>query len=396
MNLNTNNTCRALLLVCSTFTISCTSQAEQPNNQTGNTLAANIDQLLTSQNLPGLVMLVRKNNKIIHHKAYGYADIEAKIPIKKDALFRLNSMTKPITALTTLQVLAEKNIALNSPLQAVFPQFDQHPDIPLSTVLTHTSGFSYGFKINRWAGWLYLFSDIGDSQTLPEFIGHLAELPLLSTPGVRWRYSFSSDVQGAMVEQLTDRKLSENMQTRIFSKLGMVDTSFYVEPERADRLAPLYSNNWFGSRPNKKEGGDVTQAQGAESGGSGLVSTVQDYSKFVQLLMTPESYPDIVRSEHAALMTTSQLPKDIPIIPERYYTNSGYSYGLGVKLKDEQYLSKGSFYWAGRGGTVFWADPEKALSVVVMMQYEGGNKILEKELIPMVYNWLEQRENTPN
>jgi len=364
------------------------------DNKTNTTLAAKIDQLLTSQNLPGIVMLVRKNNKIIHHQAYGYSDIEAKIPMSTDKLFRLYSMTKPITALTTLQVLDEKNIAVDESLQSIFTQFDEHSDIPLSTVMTHTSGFSYGFKINRWAGWLYLFSDINDSQTLPEFIDHLAALPLLSEPGVRWRYSLSSDVQGAVVEKLTGKKLSENMRSRLFSKLGMHDTSFYVEPERESRLAPLYSNNWFGSMPNKIDDEEVTQAQGVESGGSGLVSTAKDYSKFVHLLMTPESYADIVRSEHVGLMTTSQLPKEIPTIPERYYTNSGYSYGLGIKLKDEEYLSEGSFYWAGKGGTIFWADPKKELSVVVMMQYEGGNKILEKELIPMVYNWLEHYENT--
>jgi CubicO group peptidase (beta-lactamase class C family) len=261
-------------------------------------------------------------------------------------------------------------------------------------LMTHTSGFSYGFKINRWAGWLYLFSDIGESQTLTEFIGHLADLPLLSEPGERWRYSLSSDVQGALVEKLTGKKLSANMHSRLFSKLAMQDTSFYVEPERVNRLAPLYSNNWFGKVPNKKVNNDATHIEGAESGGGGLVSTAEDYSKFIQLLMTPGAFPNIVRGEHVALMTSSQLPKEIPSIPERYYSNTGYSYGLGIKLKDEQYLSEGSFYWSGKGGTIFWADPKKALSVVVMMQYEGGNKILEKELIPMVYNWLEQNENT--
>lgn len=394
MNLKANILAKIIVLASSLVAGSCASQTTIGNTSISDNLELNINQLLTTHNLPGMVMLVRQNNEIIHHQAYGYADIDAQTPMSKDTLFRLYSMTKPITALTTLQVLAEKEITLDSSLQTIFPQFEQHSDIPLSTVMAHTSGFSYGFKINRWAGWLYLFSDIGDSQTLPEFIGHLADLPLLSEPGVRWRYSFSSDVQGAMVEELTGKKLSDNMHSRLFSKLGMLDTSFYVEAERADRLAPLYSNNWFGSSPNKKDDYEVTQAQGAESGGSGLVSTAQDYSKFVHLLMKPEFYPDIVRSEHVALMTTSQLPKDIPTIPERYYTNSGYGYGMGVKLKDEQYLSAGSFYWAGKGGTIFWADPKKELSVVVMMQYEGGNKILEKEVIPMIYNWLEQRENT--
>lgn len=378
------------LLVSALLTNSYSSLAQQ----IGDPLATNIEQLLTTQHLPGLVILIKENNKVIYHQAHGYADLASKKPMTTGSLFRLNSMTKPITALTTLQVLAEQNIALNSPLQAIFPEFKQHLDIPLSTLMTHTSGFSYGFKINRWAGWLYLFSDINASKTLPEFIGHLAELPLLSKPGVRWRYSFSSDVQGAMIEKLTGKKLSENMHSRLFSKLGMENTSFYVEPARVNLLAPLYSNNWFGSQPNKKDDNAVTQIQGAESGGSGLVSTAADYSKFIQLLMTPRSYPDIVSSEHVTLMTTNQLPKEISTIPERYYSNSGYSYAMGVKVKDEQYLSEGSFYWAGRGGTIFWADPKKELSVVIMMQYEGGNKILEKEVIPMVYNWLELRENT--
>lgn len=383
-----------ILLASAMLSMSCASQTERSDKLAGHELQANIKQLLAAENLPGLVILVRKNNEIIHHQAYGYADIEAQVPMTKEHLFRLHSMTKPITALVTLQVLAENNLALHTPLQAIFPEFKQHPDIPLWTLMTHTSGFSYGFKINRWAGWKYLFSDIGDSQTLVEFIGHLADLPLLSEPGVRWRYSFSSDVQGALVEKLTGKKLSENMHSRLFSKLGMQDTSFYVEPERAGRLAPLYSNNWFGTIPNIKEDNSVTEEQGAESGGSGLVSTAQDYSRFVQLLMTPGSYPDIVRSADLALMTSSQLPQAIPTIPERYYSNSGYGYGLGVKLQDEEYLSKGSFYWAGKGGTIFWADPQKQLSVVVMMQYEGGNKILEKALIPMVYSWLEHSENT--
>ena len=93
--------------------------------------------------------------------------------------------------------------------------------------MTHTSGFSYGCKINRWAGWLYLFSDIGDSKTLTEFVGHLADLPLLSEPDVRWRYSFSSDVQGALIKKLTNKKSSKNMNRRLFSKLNMHDANFF-------------------------------------------------------------------------------------------------------------------------------------------------------------------------
>jgi len=396
MILNITRVYKIILLAGCLISTGCVSQAKLSTNEYNGDLDSNINHFLSAEKLPGLVMLVRQNDEIIHHKAYGYADLDTKEKMTKDRLFRLYSMTKPITALTTLKVLDEKGIDINTPLQSIFPQFKEQQSIPLSTIMTHTSGFSYGFKINRWAGWLYLFSDIGDSQTLPEFIDHLAELPLLSEPGVRWRYSFSSDVQGAVVENLTGMKLSENMQKQIFSSLAMHDTSFYVEPEHAVRLVPMYGNSWFSSEPNKKEDNSATKQQGAESGGSGLVSTADDYSKFVQLLMSPQHYPEIVSEEHIELMTTNQLTTDKPTIPERIYSNSGYGFGLGVKMKDEQYLSKGSFYWAGKGGTIFWADPAKELSVVVMMQYEGGNKIIERELVPMVYNWLAQRENTVN
>ena len=385
----------SILLSCAIFRIaSSAKEITTPATSPNESFKQDINRLLATHHLPGAVIIVRKDNKIILHQAFGYADIETKEPMTKDRLFRLYSMTKPMTALTTLQVLEEQGVPLNSPLQKIFPQFEQLEDIPLSTVMTHTSGFSYGFKINRWAGWLYLFSGISDSKTFTEFIDHLAELPLLSPPGERWRYSFSSDVQGAIVEKLTNKKLSENMHDRIFNKLDMNDTSFYVAPNQANRLAPMYSSTWFSSTPKKVEDNAVTQIQGAESGGGGLVSTALDYSKFLQALMTPKFYPDIVSGEHATLLTTNQLPTDIREIPARYYTNSGYSYGMGIKLKDEDYLNKGSFYWAGKGGTVFWADPKNALSVVIMMQYEGGNKIINKEVIPMVYNWLKESENT--
>jgi len=162
MLLNLKHSSRVILLASTLFTFSCLAQESPILTSSSSDLSANINQLLTTEKLPGMVIPVRKNNEVIHHKAYGYADLTSQEPMTTDKLFRLYSMTKPITALTTLQVLDEKNIALDSPLQTIFPEFNQHPDIPLSTVMTHTSGFSYGFKINRWAGWLYLFSELNN------------------------------------------------------------------------------------------------------------------------------------------------------------------------------------------------------------------------------------------
>jgi CubicO group peptidase (beta-lactamase class C family) len=355
-------------------------------------LATDIEQMLKQEHLPGMVLAVMHKNQLKIHSAFGFSDIENQVPMQKDNIFRLYSMTKPITALATLKLLAEKDIPLDTPLQQFYPKFTRQSAIPIDTLLTHTSGLSYGFKINRIAGWKYLFSGIGNSASLTEFMDVLAELPLMSEPRVRWRYSFSSDVQGALIETLSESRLQEYFTQSILTPLHMTNTGFYVSESELPKVVPMYSNSWFSDLPSKQSfEQELTDAKAVQSGGSGLLSTAADYMKFLQVLMYPTHYQHIIEPLWVEKMLTNQIAEDIQGVPERLYSNSGFGYGLGVKLVDERYLSQGSVYWAGKGGTVFWIDRKQDLAVVAMMQMEGGNRELEKKLLPMVYEWLNKK-----
>lgn len=349
-----------------------------------------INHELETQQLPGMVVVVMHNGKIRLHEAFGYADIDQKVPMTKDRLFRLFSMTKPITAIATMKWMHDNEKPLSTPLQQFYPEFDTQPPIPIYSLLNHTSGMSYGFKINRIAGWKYLFSGISSSESLVEFMETLSDLPLLSAPGERWRYSFSSDVQGALIEKMTKRPLHDYMLENLFSPLNMTNTHFYLDTDSVEKLVPMYNKSWFSSTYNKEDIEDhLTDENTPQSGGGGLISTALDYMNFVKLLMYPEHYQHVISPQLVNQMQTNQLADGIKGVPERLYTNSGFGYGIGVKLKDEMYLSKDSIYWAGKGGTVFWADKQKDLAVVAMMQVAGGNRDLEKWLVPTVYEWLD-------
>ena len=376
-----------LLLV--TFIYSALSQTEDIDTQ--------ISTFLEKNHMPGMVVMIVQNKETVLHKAYGYSDMEAKIPMKKNAIFRLHSMTKPLTSLAFLKFTHQRNIHLDTPLQHFFPLFNKKTDIPLHTILTHTSGFGYGFSIRRWAGYRYLFSGIGSSETLPEFMETLSGLPLFFEPDVRWRYSYSTDVLGAIIQKVEATPFDDYMAQHLFTPLKMNSTGFFVPKEEKERLVPMYGNDLFSDIPSKltfEEDSELFEKPKGASGGGGGFSTAEDYMKFLRYLMYPEDYPSLVPSSMTKEMLKDQISHIEIGVPERYYPNSGFGYGVGVKKANEAYLSKGSFYWAGKGGTTFWVDPSKNLAVVAMMQMKGAREDLEEALIPIVYQWLKKRKNT--
>ena len=369
------------------------NQASSPQASLISHENVNIDDAITdfidSNHLPGLVLIVKHKGEIVKHQAYGYANIEKKVPMSKDAIFRLFSMTKAITSVVTLETLKRHNMTVDEPIQNVLPSFSNVPDMPIHTLLNHTSGLSYGFKINRWAGWLYLFANLGASSTLDEFIAKLSDLPLLSEPGARWRYSYSSDVLGAAIEKLNNESLTASFNKLVFSPLTMKDTGFYLSNDAAPRLVPMYTNAWFSEFPKQVDlESNITQVPTAHSGGGGLFSTAADYMKFVDFLLSESPSHSSLDSKMASKITKDQLPAGIEKLPPRLYNKSSFGYGVGVKLENDGRMSPGSFFWAGKGGTTFWADPQQELAVVAMMQMEGGRKQLEDNLIPLVYQWI--------
>jgi CubicO group peptidase (beta-lactamase class C family) len=354
-------------------------------------LSERINQLITEKRTPGMVLMIVKDGKVLLHEAYGYADLEQRRPQHKDDIFRLYSMSKPITAAALLKLVEQGKLALDTPLHQVLPEFAGRNPVTMRQLLTHTAGFPYGGSFGSLTGWRYwLANPLDESNTLAEMTESLAGLPPMHEPGEQWLYGMASDVQGAVIEKVSGEPLEQFLGKTLFQPLGMKDTAFFVDTSREHRLAANYSYDKDAKQSRRDDDGDkFTRKPTLTSGGGGLVGTAEDYMRFVQLLLEPETHRHILAPTLVHAMTSNQLPTAIATIPQQIYPDTGFGFGLGVKLRDAQYLRKGSMYWAGKGGTLFWADPQKKLAVVAMMQLQGARAGLEKRLVPWIYEWLE-------
>lgn len=358
-------------------------------------LSARIEAFLEQNRAPGLVLMIVQDGQVLRHQAYGWADRERHQPLQRDAIFRFYSMTKPITAVALLSLVEDGKLSLETPVHHVLPRFPAEPAVTMQHLLTHTAGYAYGGSFSSWAGLRYLLANPMDQEgkTLTASMDVLASLPLLHAPGAAWTYGMASDVQGAVIERISGQPLEEYLRTRIFGPLGMEDTGFHVDPARMARLAPQHSIVAIPMLP-KYIYRDIAQDRAflqppkLVSGGGGLVGTVADYMRFVRWLFESEAHQGVLAPELRRRMMRNQLPTAVGRLPERVYANSGYGYGLGVKLTDEQYLSAGSVFWAGKGGSLFWLDPARRLAVVAAMPLTGAARGLEKRLVPWVYEWL--------
>lgn len=357
-----------------------------------NSLHQELAEFVETRSTPGMVVAVNHKGKEVFHQAIGYADFEKKEPITTEHRFKWYSMSKPITSIVFLKALEDNGLKVDTAsLQDIYPAFNEHQRIPLKNVATHTAGFLYGGDWKSITGWRYWWHDpLEESETLTEMMSTLARIPLASEPGKEWQYSMSQDIQGAIIEELSEISLDSYMQKHVFDPLSMANTGFVQKGQVISKLAPMhnYDRDDKVSFVSKEQGDEDKQVL---AGGSGLYGTAKDYMNFLEMLRSPDKYSSVLDPMLIAQAVKNQLPENISSIPESIYPNSGYGYGLGVKLENEEYLSAGSFYWAGKGGTLFWVDPSKELSVVVMIQLESARASLEKYLIPMIYKWIESK-----
>jgi CubicO group peptidase (beta-lactamase class C family) len=349
-----------------------------------------LSEFIETKNIPGMVVVVKHKGEEVFHEAIGYANVNKREPIAKDHRFRWHSMAKPVTSIAFLKAIQDSGLSLEGTLlQDIYPAFNNHSPIPLKSIATHTAGFPYGGDWKSVAGWRYWWhAPLDESESLSEMMSTLTQLPLMNEPGEKWQYSMSQDIQGAIIEQLSGIRLDAYMKENIFMPLAMADTGFIQKGQKIDKLAPMHGYD----RDEKKSFVLDEQDEWDKkvlAGGSGLYGTAEDFMNFLDLLRSPNQYSNVLAPKLVNEAIHNQLPENIPNIPEQIYTKSGYGYGLGVKLEDQDYLSKGSIYWAGKGGTLFWFDSSKDLAVVVMTQLEGARTSLERYLIPMVYNWVE-------
>lgn len=356
-------------------------------------LDAGMKGLVDQGRLAGIVTLMARKGKVVHFTAHGKKDIRQPEPMTKDAIFRIYSMTKPVTGVAMMMLYEEGKWRLDDPVTRHLPEFaklqvytGENPDgtpkvepqrrpMTMRELMTHTGGLAYGLVGAHPVDKLFLKANVLDStQPLQAMIDKMAALPLLAQPGTRWSYSAAVDVQGYLVEKLSGLSFAEFLDTRLFKPLGMKDTAFHVPKEKLARLALMHGEDDGGQLVNTSaRQSDPTVVPTAAFGGHGLFSTATDYARFAQMLLDGGELGGvrILAPRTAEMVRTNHVLAD-PLKTMR----QGQGWGLGGQVildaaaSGEPY-SDGSFHWWGIGGTWFWIDPVKDLVFIGMIQHQG-------------------------
>ena len=356
-----------------------------------------MQEFVDAGQLAGVVTMAARDNKIVHFESVGYRDLEAQDPMANDDIFRIYSMTKPITGVAMMILYEEGKFRLSDPVEKHIPEFTnlqvaagedadgnlitvaQEHKMTIRELMSHTGGLSYGLFSQSKVDDMYNDVNVLDpDSTLQDMIDKLAQIPLRQQPGSQWHYSVSVDVQGYLVEKLSGQKFSEFLEERIFKPLNMVDTDFYVPEEKVDRFAQVYGYGPDGSLMAQEGFGGSNNYlvdQAFESGGGGLVSTAMDYMRFAQMVLNGGELDGarILAPLTVELMHRNQMPKSVPGIG---LGARGTTFGLDFAIIEDpveaESYSKGEFYWGGAAGTWFWIDPVEDLVFVGMIQQFGG------------------------
>lgn len=355
--------------------------------------------------IAGFQTLVARHGEIAHFEVRGNRDRERGLPMERDTIFRIYSMTKPITSLALMMLYEEGHFQLNHPVSRYIPSFKKlrvwaggtaekyetvecEREMTIRDLLTHTSGLTYGFMQEHPVDALYRKAGIEGANTveltLKETVEAIAELPLLFSPGQYWNYSVSTDVCGYLVEVLSGRSLDEFLAARIFAPLGMVDTGFFVPKEKLGRFATNYFRNPVTKKSGIMDMGDETSSYAQPprflSGGGGLTSTMTDYYRFCQMLLNGGELDGvrICSPKTIEFMTMNHLPggqtmKKMSRSAFSELAAEGAGFGLGFQVTldpaEAQHIgSPGNFSWGGAASTYFWIDPEEDLIAIFMTQ----------------------------
>ena len=345
--------------------------------------------------LPGTITLVARRGKIVHLSCQGKMDIEADKSMEDDTLFRIYSMSKPVTTTALMMLYEDGRFQLDDPVSRFIPAFRElqvysadgrhtAPARPMTIrdLLTHTSGLTYGFMNSTPVDAMYRQQGVEQSANLAAMVSKLAGIPMLFSPGSRWSYSVATDVCGHLVELIADTPFDEFLEEQIFAPLGMTDTGFVVPEDKVHRFAANYdrtSDN--GMRLiDSPESSHYLQDRGLHSGGGGLVSTIHDYYKFASMLLNQGEHAGtrILGRKTVELMTSNHLPNNgdltsmgQAVFSETPYDGIGFGLGFSVMLDPAtaQILgSPGEFAWGGAASTYFFVDPKEDMLVIFMTQ----------------------------
>ena len=379
--------------------------------------------------LPGLLTLVHRGGELVHTGMSGHMDLERQKPMRQDAIFRIYSMSKPITAVALMMLVEEGMLGLDDDVATHIPSWKDlavyasgMPSLIATTessfmttpvarpmkvvdLVTHTAGLTYGFMNRTSVDRAYRHAKVADLNTeggLDAMIKQLSTLPLEFSPGTQWNYSVSIDVMGYLVQKLSGMAFGEFLRTRLFEPLGMTDTAFWCPPEKIERFTSCYMPGGGGLKLQDDAGSSSYAAPPKlESGGGGLVSTAQDYMRFCRMMLAGGSLDgvQILSPKTVALFSLNHLSGNRELadmappgmFSEAGYSGIGFSIGCGVNVdvaKTRLPGTLGEYFWGGAASTAFWIDPKEELSVVFMTQVIGSEArlTLRRDLRTLVYS----------
>ena len=380
--------------------------------------------------LPGLITQIYRRGELVHTGMAGHMDIERGKPMAEDAIFRIYSMSKPITAVALMMLVEEGKLGLDDAVATHIPSWknlgvyasgvptllsSQPPSFittpverPMKVVdlVTHTSGLTYGFMMRTSVDAAYRRLKINDFQTpggLETMMEQLSTLPLEFSPGTAWNYSVSIDVMGYLVQKLSGQTFGEFLRTRLFEPLKMVDTALFVPPEKIGRFTSCYQPAPDGGLKLQDDAGKSTYDHPPilESGGGGLVSTTHDYMRFCKMMLHGGELDGVqyLSPKTVELFSRNFLPDDGEVMDlsmpgsfsETSYAGIGFSIGCGVNIDVARTRlpgTEGEYFWGGAASTAFWIDPLEELAVVFMTQVMGSDArlTLRRDLRTLVYS----------
>lgn len=375
-----------------------------------------INKEITDGEISGSSIRVIHNNKVVYDEVFGYADMEKGIPTGRDTIYRLFSMTKPITSVAAMILYERGMLDLLSPVSDYLEGFSNQKvwtkeglipvtrEVTIQDLLNMTSGLVYpdeGFEAGRLMGKLFEEADERHRQGKPmdtlEFCNRIGQMPLEFMPGETWRYGTSADVLGAVIEIVSKSKLGKFFRKEIFEPLGMIDTDFYVPKDKKERFAVNYNYNTVTHKLEPFYDGflaiyDQMTPPAFESGGAGLVSTVEDYSRFALMLAGGGSYDGkrILGRKTVDYLAAPQLSEK-QAATYNWDTQYGYSYGNLMRhlIDPIQAASNGTigeYGWDGWTGNYFFIDPKENLVMVYMIQRcNGGNAGMRRRMRQIIY-----------
>jgi CubicO group peptidase (beta-lactamase class C family) len=363
--------------------------------------------------IPGAVVVVARHGKIALFETVGARDPATKVPMTKDTIFRIYSMSKPITSVAAMVLWEDGKFNLAEPVSKYIPQMgglkvgvekkdengkptlDLVPatrDMTIHDLFRHTSGLTYGFFGPGLVKKMYVEAKVwNDYPSNAELVDRLGKLPLAYQPGTTWDYSHSTDVLGRLVEVISRQSLYQFEKERLLDPLGMNDTSFYVTDKvKQSRIAePFPDDRSIGV---DAQFNDPRVVQAAESGGGGMVGTAMDYARFCQLLLNGGTLDGkrILGPKTVAYMTVDHLGTVVAPGP-LYLPGAGFGFGLGFAVRKDAGVSPfagsvGEYNWGGAGGTYFWVDPKEDMFVVFMMQSPKQRVAYRYLLKDMIYS----------